>query len=51
MALLDDAERILARAAAMQERASKLRKKGDAKVAQAKALLPMPLWDAADRRH
>jgi hypothetical protein len=51
MALLDDAERILALAAALQEQVNGLRKMGEVKVAQGKALLPMPLWVAADRRH
>ncbi len=49
--LLAEADEILKLADEAQQIATRLRKQGEAKLAQAKALMPLPLWDAANRRH
>lgn len=49
--LLAEAERIMTMAIEAQGLANQLRQMGEAKVAQAHALFPLPLWEAAEHRH
>lgn len=49
--LLDEAAEIMALADQAQQLATALRKKGESKLAQAKALMPLPLFAAARQRH